>query len=178
MKLIGLDFETANCERGSIIQAGVAVLDDGVVTARDEWLVRPPPECDYILPEFTAVHGITEGDVAHAPRFPLVWPRLAAYLSAARGCVVIHNAPFDLGHLAAALTLYDLAPVAFDYTCSLRISRRLYPRLVNHKLDTVAQLFGHTFHHHDALDDAIACATIVAHTGIPAGFRKHFQEPA
>ena len=39
--------------------------------------------------------------------------------------------------------------------------RRVWPDLPNHKLDTVAGHLGYSFHHHQALDDARACAYIV-----------------
>ena len=42
-----------------------------------------------------------------------------------------------------------------------KISRRVWPDLPNHKLDTVSGYLGYSFRHHQALDDARACAYIV-----------------
>ena len=49
------------------------------------------------------------------------------------------------------------------------------PDLPSHTLDSVAAHFGFTFKHHDALDDAIACARIVANTGLQKKFIRKFE---
>ena len=174
MKLAGLDFETANERRGSICAVGCAVLEDGVVSASREWLVCPPAGRRWMRPDFTAIHGLHFWDVRGCPEFPCVWEELRGMLLSAE-CVVIHNAPFDLGHLRSALELYGLPPVEFDYTDSVLVSRRLYPEMASHSLDAMAARFGIVFRHHDALEDAAACAGIVARTGIPEGLRRHFS---
>jgi hypothetical protein len=46
------------------------------------------------------------------------------------------------------------------------------PNLNCHKLDAVARHLGFTFKHHDALEDAITCAKIIAHVGVPVIVRK------
>ena len=56
---------------------------------------------------------------------------------------------------------YHLEKPQASYACTVEISRRVWPDLPNHKLDTVADFLGYTFHHHQALDDARACALIV-----------------
>jgi len=173
MRLIGLDFETANMRNGSICAAGLALLDDGVLQDSRQWLVRPHRSLDWMLPRFTQIHGISYQQLRHAPEFCDIWPDMAAFI-ASGDIVVIHNAPFDLGHLRAALTLYGLSNPGFPYVCSLAISRKLYPWMPSHTLNNVAATFGFFFCHHDALADATACATIVANTGIPPRSRKFF----
>ena len=71
--------------------------------------------------------------------------------------------------------MLDLASVEFNYVCSLRVSSELLPDLESHSLDAVAAHFGHKFHHHDALEDAIACATIIQHLGIPENSIRRFD---
>lgn len=165
-RLIGLDFETANPTFGSICAAGCAVLEDGEVVEKQEWLIRPHRRLDRMHGACFAVHGISYYDLRDAPEFPAIWPVLRKMLTAG-GVVVAHNASFDLNHLKAVLELYRLPSVAFDCVCSLRVSRERLPELERHSLDAVAAHFGHQFRHHDALDDAIACATIIQHLGIP-----------
>jgi DNA polymerase III epsilon subunit-like protein len=41
----------------------------------------------------------------------------------------------------------------------------------------VAQHLGFTFKHHDALEDAITCAKIDAHVGVPEGSPNMFLIP-
>ncbi len=174
MKLIGLDFETANPCNGSICAVGAALLDNKVVVDKREWLIRPHSSMDWMLQRFTEIHGIGYYDLRSAPEFFEVWLMLEAFLLQG-DMVIIHNAPFDLRHLRAVLQLYELPGIAFDYVCSLELSRKMFPEMASHSLDKMAARFGHSFQHHDALDDAIACAMIVSHTGIPEEFRKRFE---
>ena len=174
MRLVGLDFETANFTFGSICAAGCAVLEDGEVVEKTEYLVRPHRSLDKMHGGCFAVHGISWYDLREAPEFPAVWPVLRQMLLSA-DVVVAHNAAFDLRHLQAALALYHLSPVEFTYVCSLEISRKRLPELESHALDAVAAHFGHTFQHHDALEDAIACAMIVHRLGASENFLKRFD---
>ena len=173
MILAGLDFETANHRDGSICAAGATLLKDGQSIAEREWLIRPHPTRSYFFPDFIAIHGIHPEDVREAPEFREIWPSLAELLGSA-DCVIIHNAPFDLRHLRAVLELYGAPSVSFSYACSLQISRRCFPRLRSHSLNHVAAYIGHHFHHHDALEDAVACAKIVACTGLPGDCMRQF----
>lgn len=173
MKLVGLDFETANPCRGSICAAGVCLLEDGVKLAEREWLLRPHRTRDWFLADFTVLHGIHHWDVRQAPEFVAIWPVLLGWLQQA-DCVVIHNARFDLGQLSATLALYELGTCRFPYICSLQLSRRCFPELKSYTLDTVAAHLGHHFRHHDALEDAEACARIAVKTGILANCRQEF----
>ncbi len=174
MRLAGLDFETANGKSGSICAAGCAVLEGEEVVERREWLVCPHRGYRWMRPDFTEIHGLTYWDVCDCAEFGFIWPELRRMLLSA-DCVVIHNAPFDLKHLRSVLELYDLPPVEFDYADSVVISRRLFPEMRSHSLDAMAARFGIVFRHHDALEDAQACATIVARTGIPEGLLRHFS---
>ena len=174
MRLAGLDFETANRLSGSICAAGCVLLADGVVTESREWLIYPHRGYRWMLPEFTDIHGLSFWDVRDRPEFPDIWVELRRMLLAA-DCVIIHHAPFDLGQLRSVLALYELPPVEFDYADSVCISRKLFPAMTSHTLDAMAGRFGITFQHHDALADATTCATIIAQTGIPDGFIRHFS---
>ena len=174
MRIIGLDFETANHTFGSICAAGCAIMEDGEVVEKQEWLIRPHRRVDRMHSMCFAVHGISWYDLRDAPEFPAIWPVLRKML-ASGGVVVAHNTAFDLNHLTGALELYRLPAVGFDYVCSLDVSRELLPGLGSHTLDAVAAHFGHQFHHHDALEDAIACATIIRHLGIPENSIRRFD---
>ena len=174
MRIAGLDFETANPADGSICAVGCALLEDGAAVERNEWLVRPYRTLDRVHGICYAVHGISWYDLRDAPEFPAVWPVLRRMLGQA-DAVAIHNAPFDLRHLRAVLTLYGLPPVGFDYFCTLAASRELLPQLERHSLDAVAKHFGIEFRHHDALEDAEACATVAFRLGVPEKFRDRFD---
>ena len=173
MILAGLDFETANRKSGSICAAGCALLEDGIVTQGREWLICPHEGYRWMNPGFTRVHGLRYWDVCQCPEFSEIWRELRRMLLWAE-CVVIHNARFDLGHLRSVLELYELPGLEFDYVDSWLVSRKLFPEMPSHSLDSMAAHFGIAFQHHDALEDARTCASIVAKTGIPDGCVKHF----
>jgi DNA polymerase-3 subunit epsilon len=176
MKLIGLDFETANGKSGSICSVGLACVEEGGVVEARHWLVKPHTSMTWMSPFCTEVHGLTWKDVKDAPEFHQIWPAMRDFILQG-DCVVIHNAVFDLRHLRAALALYGLPAIQFPYVCSLKTSRKALPHLNCHKLDVVANHLGFTFKHHDALEDAITCARIVGQVGIPEGLRSSFQTP-
>ena len=174
MRLAGLDFETANKRDGSICAAGCAILDNGMVIASREWLIFPHKGYRWMRPDFTDIHGLTYWDVCNCAEFNSIWPELKQMLTSV-DCVIIHNASFDLRQLRNVLALYDLPPVEFDYADSVVICRHLFPEMPSHALDAMAERFGITFRHHNALEDATACASIIAHTGIPDGYLRHFS---
>ena len=58
---------------------------------------------------------------------------------------------------------YDLAYPKYQFYCTCRLSRRMYPFLANHQLQTVAAHCGYDLiYHHHAMADAYACAHIAA----------------
>ena len=174
MKLCGLDFETANNSNGSICSVGVAVVENGVVLECREYLVKPHKSVDYMSKFCRDVHGITYEDLRESPEFSEVWQSVKLLLFSA-DCVVIHNAPFDLRHLHNVLSLYNLPSVAFDYVCSLKLCRYHFPELPYHSLADMAEKFGITFQHHDALEDAETCAKIASQLEIPENFICRFE---
>ena len=105
------------------------------------------------------IHGLTPDQVAHKPKFDRLWPSVRLHLEGR--ILVAHYAVFDTRVLRSLLKTYHLEKPQASYACTVEISRRVWPDLPNHKLDTVADFLGYTFHHHQALDDARACALIV-----------------
>jgi DNA polymerase-3 subunit epsilon len=160
VNFISLDFETANRSRVSICAAGLALFENGAMTKTPYWLVRPPRGHDLFLPEFTAIHGLTRLEVRDAPEFPAIAPKLLQWLTCA-DVVIAHNAPFDIGVLRNTLDHFGLQHPKFDYFCTCVVSRRIWPDLPDHKLNTLAAHIGHQFHHHQAQSDAEAAGRVL-----------------
>lgn len=60
------------------------------------------------------------------------------------------------------LTHYDIDLPHYLSLDTVRTSRKLYPELPNHKLNTVAAALGIDLkHHHNALNDTVAAAEIL-----------------
>lgn len=166
-KIIALDFETANERRDSACAVGLAWIADGAVVRRESRLIRPPDL--RFSPGNIRVHGIVPADVRTQPPFPEVMAEFLPDL--ADGLVLAHNAGFDMGVLRASLQAHGLRPPAFSYLCTLQIARRVFPAEEGCGLGKVAARLGIRFEHHDAGEDAYACAEIalaaMRRTGAP-----------
>ncbi|MFD3683804.1 exonuclease domain-containing protein [Nocardiopsis sp. NPDC058631] len=155
-----IDFETANHDRGSACAVGLVRVRDGAVVDRFTTLIRPPRQVDFFSRHNIAVHGITPADVADAPAWPEAHARIVEFADG--DPLVAHNAAFDMGVLRQACEHTGLAHPAWEYTCTLALSRRTWTDLPDHKLPTVCAHIGHLVtHHHRADADAEAAASIM-----------------
>ncbi len=157
MKYTAIDFETANSTRASACALGI-VVSDGVGVAKSWYRLIHPPEMRFD-PNCVRVNNILPDMVENEPEFPAFYPEISSFLEGA--IVFAHNAAFDVSVLAAMLDYYNLPRPHFQYACTVKLSRALWPDMVNHKLNTVAGNLGFRFQHHQALADAAACAHIV-----------------
>lgn len=152
-----IDFETANYQATSVCSVGVVVVRGGIIAGTFYSLIRPEP--NYYNYRCSAVHGLTSKDTDSAPIFPEVWKRVAPLIDGLP--LVAHNKGFDESRLKAVFRCYSMDYPDYPFFCTLKAARRAFPCAVNHQLDTVARLCGFTMgHHHNALDDAEACALI------------------
>ncbi len=155
MKFTAIDFETANGSRSSACAVGLSFVENGEITGRLYQLIRPEPA--WFDPFNVSIHGITAADVADAPTFTDFWPTLA---SSIRGPLVAHNAAFDMGVLRAALDETGIPYPDADYFCTRVISKLTWPQRPTYTLDHLAKALDIQFRHHDAAEDARACALI------------------
>lgn len=157
LNFVAIDFETANKFKNSAISLAAVTVEDGKISKKAYSLIKPPfmkfdDEC-------TAIHGIQPSEVMDQPTFDQLWP--AIYNNHLKGKLVIaHNARFDIGVLRATLDHYKIDWPELEYACTVKISRKVWPDLVNHKLNTLGAMLGVEFHHHYALDDAETCARV------------------
>jgi DNA polymerase-3 subunit epsilon len=63
--------------------------------------------------------------------------------------------------LKQTLEHFHLPCPDFRYLCTLRLARRVWPELPNHKLNTLAAHIGHEFQHHHAQSDAEAAGRVL-----------------
>ena len=114
----------------------------------------------YFREDFTEIHGLTWVDVQYAPEFPFIAPEFLERLTRA-DLVIAHNAPFDIRVLRGTLEHYRLTGVEFDYFCTCRAARRVWPELPSHSLDALAAHIGHEFHQRHAQADAEAAGRVL-----------------
>lgn len=167
IEFTAIDFETANGFRGSPCAVGLSKVRDGRIVEEAHWLMRPPAGHDTFDSRNVAIHGITADMVAHQPRFADLFPEIGAFIG--NDVLVAHNAAFDLGVIRSALEVSGRPGPAYDYACTVLLSRRSY-FLVSYSLPYVAEAAGVPLeNHHDAVEDARACAGIMVDIARRAG---------
>ncbi len=138
---------------------GLTKVRNGVVVDEGYWLMRPPAGHDHFDARNITIHGITPDDVVSAPRFRDVFPEVQAFIG--EDALVAHNAAFDIGVIRSASEVSGMAAPAFDYACTVVLSRKNYS-LPSYSLPFVAEAAGvPLLNHHDAVEDARACAGIM-----------------
>lgn len=152
-----IDFETANYERSSVCAVGVVIVNGGEIVDRFYSLIQPEP--NYYNYRCTCVHGLSCCDTDDAPVFSEVWSQIEPMIEGLP--LVAHNKSFDESCLKAAFRVYCMDYPDYEFYDTLYASRRAFPYLENHQLDTVAAECGYDLRrHHNALADAEACACI------------------
>ncbi|MCU1531942.1 MAG: exonuclease [Arthrobacter sp.] len=159
MDFTAIDFETANGFRGSPCAVGLSKVRGGVVVEEASWLMRPPEKHDRFDHHNVRIHGIRPDQVAGLPRFGELFPEIGAFIG--DDVLAAHNAAFDLGVIRSGLEVSGLPGPAYDYVCTVMLSRRCYS-LVSNSLPYAAEEAGVPLvNHHDAAEDARACAGIL-----------------
>ena len=140
MRYLALDFETGNASPLSACALGASVFEDNQLVDEKISLIRPP-EC---VGKFhwgnVRVNHIKEKMVADAPSFAEV---------------------FDTNVLCSCLAHYGLKMPECRYLCTVKVSKRVWPELENHKLDTVSAALHIDLNHHETGSDARAAGLIL-----------------
>jgi DNA polymerase-3 subunit epsilon len=159
-----IDVETACSRASSICQIGIVGFQGGREIFEYETLLDPR---DDFNPFNTAIHGIAAHHVIGQPSFGDVHATVAAHLS---GRTTVAHSYFDKGALAAACRVHARSPIETVWLDSVRVAKRAWPDLENHKLGGLARYLGIAHKHHDALSDARAAGWVIVkaidHTGL------------
>ncbi|MDC7246874.1 MAG: 3'-5' exonuclease [Sphaerochaetaceae bacterium] len=156
MKYVAIDFETANNEAISACSVGLAKFENGELIDSYYSLINPPSS--YFSPNNISIHNIRPEYVKDAPTFDKIWPEILMFID--NKLVIAHNAPFDIGIVKAMLGFYSIPVPPLHYTDTLRISRKVFTGMPNHKLTSLSAAFGFDYQAHHALDDAVNCAKL------------------
>ncbi|ALC06295.1 hypothetical protein CDES_09535 [Corynebacterium deserti GIMN1.010] len=159
LSFVGFDVETANDDWGSICQIGLVKYIDGVEESSVSWLCTPPDVFNHFNEINIGIHGITPEMVADQPSFADRLPKMVEFVGDLP--LVAHNAQFDFTALFRACAASGIDVPNLVYGCSLTLARNEKLQVTNHKLPTVASHLGFELkNHHDATEDARACAAI------------------
>lgn len=154
-QFIAIDVETANNERGSICQIGLAEFDGRGVTWEWSSLVNPEQDFD----DFNVgIHGIGSLDVRAAPTWPSI---LAAIAERIREQTIVSHTRFDRDNLHHATQRYGLSLPVSNWLDTCAIARLAWPSLPGHDLQSLCQRFGIQLKHHCAASDARAAGEVL-----------------
>jgi len=161
MDFICIDFETANEKRASVCAVALIYFKDNDVVDTKEWLIKPPPQCNWFNPFNVQIHGITEDDVKDKPEFIEIWPEIRDFIT--DKLIVTHNAAFDMGVLRAVLDTYYIPYPSLKFVCTNRVAVKTWDKQVNYTLKNIGNMLGYIFNHHDPHDDAKIAGKILIH---------------
>ncbi|MBM9520711.1 3'-5' exonuclease [Desulforhopalus vacuolatus] len=157
---MALDFETASSSMESASSVAIVFVKDGEIVGETQSLIHPPGNTfNSFNIELT---GITPEMTQNAPTLAELWEDKGMDIIMKEFCpFVAHNAVFDHTVLHKSLEIYGITIPRLSTTCTVQLSRKVFPKLPNHKLPTVSKHLGIELNHHDALSDARACAMIM-----------------
>lgn len=158
---VAIDFETADCLRDSACRVALVRVENGQIVAETSRLIRPPRKTFY----FTHIHGIGWRDVASEPDFGGVWPAVKSMLRGA-AFIAAHNAPFDRSVLETCCAAHGIPAPSGDYLDTVKLARTRWALRPARLPDVCAHLGIPLDRHHDALQDARACARIAIAAGL------------
>ncbi|MBA4370654.1 MAG: DNA polymerase III subunit epsilon [Coriobacteriaceae bacterium] len=148
-----VDIETTGFDpvRDRVIEVGALIARGPEILGRYSSTAAPGVP---VPPEIVRLTGITDEELADAPRIELVVQQLREFVGVRD--IVAHNAPFDRAFLEHA----GGGPFPGRWLDSLELARIALPRLATHRLWDLSEAFGLTQggRGHRAPDDAAALA--------------------
>ncbi len=172
-RFVALDVETANNDRGSICQIGVAcVRSDNSI---DTWVTFVDPKTDVWI--WSGLHGITARTVRGVPTFKELLPMLEAALE---GGIVYQHSGFDRSAISAACANAGISAPLWQWRDSVLVARTAWPELKGnggHGLSSLKAHLGLEFNHHDAGEDARAAAEVVLHAEGARPIKAEYRAP-
>jgi DNA polymerase III epsilon subunit family exonuclease len=140
-----------------LIELGAYRIRDGRIADKFLSLVNP----EIPIPRFVAsLTGISNEMVRRAPVFAELAPQWLDFVS--DSVLIAHNSNFDTSFLNHEISrVYPGHRMVNPHVCTVKLSRRVLPELLNHRLDTIADHFSIPIaSRHRAGCDALATAEI------------------
>ncbi len=136
---VSIDIETTGLSPmyDEIIELGAVKYRNGVPVDTFSSLVKPENPVD---PFITQMTGITNEMLETAPTLFAVLPVFIEFVG--NDILVGHSVNFDINFIYDACVAIGLPSFRNDYIDTVRLARRMYKDLPNHKLDTLIDHFG------------------------------------
>lgn len=181
-EIIAIDFETTGNNPGYNSlpwQIGMVVLRDGKVCPEEQFCSFLHVPEDYPFNQYVPGRWASvRKELAEAPTLIELWPVLAKWLSGRY--LMAHNVPVEKGILQSFFPLHNFT----NWLDSLTIARKAFPKQNSYKLeDLIANLGLYNKvkkicpdrEAHDALYDAIACASLFEQVLTDPGWKKKYK---
>lgn len=148
---VAIDFETMTAEHTSACAVGLVKVVEGVIIQEFYTLINPiPDDRDKVN---TFIHGITMEQTALAPTFADLYPPIMAMIGDLP--IACHNKGSDITILEACMQHNNLRGInTSNHICTFELTGLSLP-------DACAKYGIDSGCHHNALDDARACAKIL-----------------
>ncbi len=152
-----LDLETTgtNAALHMIVEVGIIRFTADRIIESYQTLVNPGVK---IPEDVTALHGITDEMVRGAPPIYALLGEIRRLMEDA--LLVIHNPGFDLSFLGWAFLKGGLPAPEMNAVDTVRLARRAWPNLANHRLETICGHLRLDMTPHRAIPDATACMEV------------------
>jgi len=154
-RYIALDVETTGLSPKNgdrVIEIGAVAIENQSIVAEFSSLIDAGKKIPWYVQQ---VHGITNDMLEGKPKPDEVLTEFYKFI--AGSILIAHNATFDIRFLRHEFALLGMS-LNNRSLCTLKMSRKQYPHLPNHKLKTVSRyLLGEScdqMQMHRALDDA------------------------
>ena len=154
LNFVAIDIETAASKWDTICSIAMVRVADGTIIDEYYSLINPESEFN---PQNIRVHGITPEMVEDAPTFGDVALDILDFIE--NDVLISHNILFDANVLQRDLIRYNQPVPSIRTFCTLACARAYKPNMINHRLPTLCAEYNIDLkHHHNAMDDAKACA--------------------
>lgn len=155
---VALDLETTglNPQNDKIIEIAAIKYDNYNIIDSFHTLINPKIE----IPSYiTSINGISNDMVKTKPTIEQVFPKFIKFIEGLP--IVAHNAGFD-GKFIKYSSLYLCNKDIIDnvFIDTVKIAKKLYPQLPNHKLETIKNFYRLNLKSHRAYDDTLVAANI------------------
>ena len=165
-RYVAFDVETTGLSPKNgdrVIEIGAVAIENQSIVAEFSSLINTGRKIPWRVQQ---VHGITDEMLYDKPRPDEVLPEFYKFIG--ESILIAHNASFDIGFLKHEFALLGMG-LNNRSLCTLKMSRKQYPNLPNHKLETVSRyLLGESCEQmqmHRALDDAKLAGMIFIEMG-------------
>lgn len=152
------DVETPNRYQRSICSIGLVHIEEGSDPVYKYFLVNPE---DHFDEENIRIHSINARDVEHEATFPEIWAEISEWFT--NGLIIAHNASFDIPVIHKMLNQYHMPIPDFYYICTMQKAKKHFAptQFGGYSLNALCEGYHITLeNHHNALDDAKACAEL------------------